>query len=262
MDIAKFFRIWKRNLVLALQDEMAYKWGFFLLLVSLFLGDIIIPIVSMVIYTVSQGIPGWNLAEFVLFQGTLILVIGIWHTFFAGLLGRTISLVQEGTFDRVLLKPFPSLSFLTASSFDPDGLAEIVAGLAIVTWALFQLQLFSIMLLPYLLIIILAALFEYSLTIIASALAFVFTKTWRLFDIISLVERFSRYPLDIYTASTKFVLTFLVPAAIASYYPASVLLGKQPLATIVIIIVPIAIFFIFSLWLWKKAIKKYSSAGG
>ncbi len=262
MLVGKFFRIWKKTIILVFEMSMTYKVGFFILLLSLFLGDLIIPIVSVIIYAISEGIPNWTLAEFILFQGTLILVMGIWHTLFASLLGETISLVQEGTFDKILLRPFSSLGFLTANSFEFDGLAEVAAGLFIIGWALIQLELFSFMLLPYFLIIILAVLFEYALTIIASSLAFVFTKTWRLFELITIVEKFSRYPLDIYTVSMKFLLTFMVPAAIASYYPASILLGKQPLLTVAWITIPVVIFFIFSLWLWNFLLKRYTSAGG
>lgn len=258
----KFFRIWKRSAILVLELVMSYKVGFFLLLASLFLGNILIPVVSVIIYAVSAGIPGWSLAEFVLFQGTLILVIGLWHTFFASLLGETIGAVKEGTFDKILLRPFSSLGFLTASSFDPDGFAEIAAGIAIVAWALIQLKLFNLMLLPYLFIVFLGAFFEYALTIIAAALSFIFVKTWRLFELITLVERFSRYPISIYGAGMRIFLTFIVPAAIASYYPASVLLGKQPIITVAWIALPVFAFFAFSLWLWHFALRHYTSAGG
>jgi len=262
MSVMKFFRIWKRSSEMALEHVMAYKTAFFLLLLSLFLGDILIPVISVVIYQVSSGIPGWNLAEFVLFQGTLIIVIGLWHTFFASLLGETISAVEEGIFDRVLLKPFPSLAFLTAYSFDPDGLAEVAAGIIIVGWALVKMHFFNSTIIIYALILILAVLFEYSLTIIASSMAFTFVRTWRLFELINIAERFSRYPLDVYNKSMRFFLTFIVPAGIAAYYPASVLMGKQTVFVVFKIIIPILLFFVFSLWLWNISIKKYNSAGG
>ena len=249
-------------MILSLQHIMSYKTAFFLVIVSLFLGDLIIPVVSTIIYQVSSGIPGWTLYEFILFQGTLIIVVGLWHTFFADLLGETIGSIEAGEFDKILLRPFNALAFMTSNSFDPEGLAEILAGTLIVLFALIKMNLFTVFLLVYVLIIILATLFEYALTIIAAALAFTFVKTWRLFEFISIVEKFSRYPLEVYTMPLRFVLTFIIPAAIAAYYPASILLGKQALITTLWVAIPVLIFFTFSLWLWSVAIKKYSSAGG
>jgi len=262
MRIKKLFNVWKKNSSLIISESMAYKLGFLLQCISLFIGDLIIPFVSVVIYSVSNGIPGWSLNQFILFQGTLILVIGLWHAFFASILGWTIDNIEEGTFDKILLRPFNSLAYLTTVSFDLEGLAEVVAGICIVGFALIKLNLFSWLLLPYALIIILALLFELSLTVIASAFAFLFIKTWRLFELINVVERFARYPADIYSFSIRFIITFLVPAAIASYYPVGVLLGRIPLTTVIWVALPVFVFFGVSLVLWHFAIRKYTSAGG
>jgi ABC-2 type transport system permease protein len=241
---------------------MAYKSAFFLKVIGLFLGDAIIPIVSALIYQVSAGIPGWNIYEFILFQGTLIIVIGLWHTLFASLLGETITSVKEGTFDKVLLKPFPSLAYLTAMKFDLEGIGEVLAGIIIVGFAFVKLDLsFSIIPL-YLLFILLGALFEYSLTIFAASFAFIFVKTWRLYEFISALEKFGRYPLGIYNEALRLILTFFIPVAIASYYPASVILGKETLVASLSATIPVVIFFLLSLLCWKYAMKKYGSAGG
>lgn len=262
MDIIKFFKIWVHNMSLVIRREMAYKYAFFFIVAAIFLGDIIIPIISALIYTVSKGIPGWTLYEFVLFQGTLIIVMGIWHIFFVEMLNETISSVKDGIFDRILLRPLSSLALITSSSFDFDGIGELIAGITIVAWAMIKMHLFNWMILPYLGAIILAVIFEYSITVVAASLSFTFVKSWRLFELLNITERFTRYPITIFGSGLRFFLTFIVPAAIASYYPASILLGKEPLSKLFIIAIPVFIFFIFSLLLWKVSIKKYSSAGG
>jgi ABC-2 type transport system permease protein len=258
----QFLKIWRKSLILAFQDAMAYKGAFFILVLSLFLGDLIIPIVSTLIYQVSAGIPGWSLYEFILFQGSLIIVIGLWHTFFAGLLGDTIVAVKDGTYDKILLKPFNSLAYMTTRGFDLEGIGEILAGLLIVGFALVKLHFFNWMLLAYAVAILLGALFEYALTIIAASLAFIFVKTWRLYELISSVERFGRYPMGVYNEGIRWTITFIIPVAAASYYPASILLGKEPLIKLAMIAIPVMIFFIASLLCWKFAMRKYGSAGG
>jgi len=262
MELKKLFKIWEKNALLTISESMSYKLGFFIQCLSLFICVLIIPLVSVVIYSVSSGIPGWSIYEFVLFQGTLSLAIGLWHAFFAGVLGWTIDNIKEGTFDKILLRPFNSLIYLITVSFDLEGLAEVLAGMCIVGFALIKLNLFNWLLIPYMLIILLALLFELSLTIIASSFAFLFIKTWRLFELISVVQRFAKYPADIYSFGIRFVITFLIPAAIASYYPVSILLGRLPLITATWLALPVLAFFVISLVLWHFAIRKYTSAGG
>jgi len=261
-SLKQFFRVCRTNIALAFEDEMAYKAAFFIQTLSLFLGDLVVPIVSTLIYSVSAGIPGWSLYEFILFQGTLIIVIGLWHMFFAGLLGETINSVKEGTFDKVLLKPFSSLAYVTSRGFDLDGIGEFLSGIAIVVFAMFKLKFALILLIPYVIAILLGALFEFSLTVIASSFAFIFVKTWRLYEFISALERFGRYPLIIYSEGLRFILTFGVPVAMASYYPASLLLGKESLSMALIAAIPVLVFFGIALLCWRYAMTKYSSAGG
>jgi len=260
--ILKFWKIWRKSLTLNIQDAMAYKVSFFSQVLALFLGDMIIPIVSTLIYSVSAGIPGWSLNEFILFQGTIIIVIGIWHTLFAGLLGETINSVKEGTYDKILLRPMNTLAYMTSKGFDLDGAGEVLAGVAIAAFALIRLKIFSFMLIPYFGVILLGALFYYSLTIFAASFAFIFVKTWRLFEFISAVERFGRYPLNIYNGPLRIFLTYFVPVAFASYFPAAVLLGKEPILRTLLTAIPVFIFFAVSVWSWHYAMKKYSSAGG
>jgi ABC-2 type transport system permease protein len=260
--LMRFLRIWKKGAEVTVSGVMAYKTAFFILCFSLVLGDICIPVVSAIIYNVSAGIPGWSLYEFILFQGTLIIVMGIWQTLFADILEQVISANQEGSFDKILLKPFSALAFVTSNSFSAEGIAEIIAGLAIVGFALIKLNIFSALIIPYILIILLAVIFEYSLTIITAALSFIFVRTNKLFEVINMVEKVSRYPVTIYSPWIKFTLLFLLPAAIAAFYPVSVLLGKASILDAAATIFSVLIFFTASLIIWNFSIKRYISAGG
>ena len=258
----KFFEVWKRNVLLSVSEMMTHKIAFFLLCLSLFFGDIIIPLVSSFIYKASSGIPGWTLMQFILFQGTLILVLGLWHLLFADMPWVAVHNITEGTFDNFLLRPFSCLKLLTTMGFDFDGIGEVMAGVLIVGIAFISLKLKAFLLVYYILFILLALLFQYSLTIIAASLSFIFVQSWRLIEIIDMVSKFSRYPINIYNPEMQFVIKFIVPAAIASYYPASILLGIEPLASLLKMSIPVFVFFLFSLLLWNFAIKKYTSAGG
>ena len=68
----KYLSLWIKNLELELAGEMIYKMNFFIKTVALIFADIIGPLVTMLIYANTSGIPGWSFHEFILFQGTFI----------------------------------------------------------------------------------------------------------------------------------------------------------------------------------------------
>ena len=59
-----------------LSKEMVYKWNFIIKILSLISVDIVSPLVTLLIYQKTLGIPGWSFEQFILFQGTFIFVMG------------------------------------------------------------------------------------------------------------------------------------------------------------------------------------------
>ncbi len=74
-------KIIKRAMILRISEDLAYKWNFFIKFIAVMLQDFIGPLVILLIYTTTAGIPGWSFHEFILFQGTLTLVLGLGHLF-------------------------------------------------------------------------------------------------------------------------------------------------------------------------------------
>jgi len=258
----RHLRLLKKVTAAELSSEMAYKWNFFIRCVGLILEDLVGPLIVLLIYTTTSGIPGWSFEEFLLLQGTLIFVLGFNHLFFILIPSGTIEKVRRGTFDSILLKPFKPLAYLTFSSIDWDGMAEMLVGLFIIIYSLLRIDFTIINLFIYIFIIILAILFEYSAMVLIGALSFLVVRSYALFNIFFKLTDFVRYPLGIYGLPIRFVVTFLVPVAVASFYPVEALLrGTTPLG-ILKIVIPVVIFFTVAIALWEVAMKRYTSAGG
>ena len=68
-------------------------------------------------------------------------------------------------------------------------------------------------------------------------------------------NEFCYYPITIYNRAVQFFLTFVVPFAVTSYFPAAYLLGKGKLFQGLFLPVIIAVVF------WKKGLAHYESAG-
>lgn len=255
-----FFKSW----ALEISSQMAYKANFATKMLALFMMDIIGPLVILLIYTNTAGIPGWSFEEFILFQGTLLLVIGLSHAFVIMMPVNILEDIRDGHFDKHLLRPFNMLAYFLFSSPDIDGLAEIGVGITLTSWAFIKLGLsvLSPNFLIYLLLIMLGFLFQYAILIVISALAIMFVKSWALFDILFSLENFARYPLSVYSSGFVFFLTFLFPIAVSAFYPVEALLRGITMLNLVKVSIPVIASFAISVLLWNKAMKKYSSAGG
>ena len=212
----KYLKLWKRTFELELSSEMAYKTNFLIKSFALLIADLIGPIITMLIYSSSSGIPGWRFEEFILFQGTFILVTGISHAFILTFPVIVVENVREGTFDKILIKPFNPLLYLTFSSIDLEGVAEIITGTFLIAWSLIKLDIsiFSVNTVYYAMFLLLALLFLYSAMIIISALAFLVVRSFGLFELLFKFMDVARYPMNIYGFEMKLIFTFLIPLAV------------------------------------------------
>lgn len=251
-----------KNLALTLQSDMIYKANFFIKMLAFVIADIIGPIITLLIYQTTAGVPGWSFEEFILFQGSFILTFGLVRLFYLNMPGHVIRAVRDGSFDKYLVKPFHPLVQLSLSSWNLEGLAEIATALILLVWAGSQLSITLLGFLFFVFVIALANVLIYSLMIMIAAASFLFVKSWALYDIFFKVSDLGRYPTDIYGGSLRFVMTFLFPIGVIAFYPAESLLGRVHLSTLPKIVLPVVGMFILSLILWKQAMKKYTSAGG
>ena len=249
---------------LNLSSDMAYKWNFFINFIATALKDAIGPLIILLIYSRTSGIPGWSFYEFLLFQGTLTFVFGFGHFLFVSIPANIIRNVRKGSFDQFMLKPVNVLFYLTSTSFDWDGFAEILVGMVLIAISIIKLNLavFSSNFLVYLMLVLLGILFQYALMILIAAASFVLVQSWALLDLAFKLTDFARYPSTIYGFGLRFFLTFLFPISISAFYPVEVLLKGANMMFVLQIAIPVIAFFFLSLYLWKKGLKKYSSAGG
>ena len=244
--------------------EMAYKANFLIKLAALMTADLVGPIITAVIYARTAGVPGWSFEQFLLLQGVFILVMGIMHFSQIKMAARIIFEIREGTFDKFLTKPYKPLTYLTLTSWEPDGLGEALVGIAIIAYSLIALNIsiISFNFLLFIFVLLLALLFTYSLTVIIASVAFLFVKTFGLFNILFQIMDIARYPVSIYSYGMRFFISFLVPITVTATVPSLVLIEGYSFFQLLWTIIPVIGFFLVSMLLWKAAMKKYTSSGG
>jgi len=263
MSFTKYLLLWKNSLKLEISSEMAYKTSFFIRCIGVLLFGLMGPLIAILIYTTTTGIPGWTFWEFLFFQGTGVLVWGIGEFAMFSIVWRNMEMIRRGEYDRVLVRPYRPLLFSSFTAVDLDGIPQVILGTFLVIFSAFKIPGIGVIdVLAYIAVVLLALAFMYSFTVFVAALAFIVTKAFGLYALFITADEYTKYPLTVYGRTIGIVLTFVLPFGLASFYPAQAILGRLAWTTAGGLLLTVLGFFIFALLMWRFAMKKYSSAGG
>jgi viologen exporter family transport system permease protein len=183
------------------------------------------------IWTVFNRVPqvgGWKLWEIALLYALAIIPSGLTALFYDGH-WQLRSLVNQGAFDRLLVRPIsPALQVITQSS-SIHGFGTVLLGLVILATAVYQLGL-SWKLWQYgflFLTLISAFICVGSVNFATNCIAFWDSSADGSFPfMVQNSLEFVKYPVHLYGRLIQFIITWILPFAFISYYPALVLLGK------------------------------------
>lgn len=245
-----------------LAEQMAYRSHFVISMLLLVAGDMVIPLVTLLLYGSGASFPGWTMHEALLIQAIFALAKGIAFPFFFGMVGTTLGQVREGTFDLLLLRPRPVMLMAMLAGFDPDDFGRLFSGAVIFGFALSGLPLPGLNnWLQFGLLFIASIVILCAVSLFLSGMLFRWVGSSRVFDIFDAVTSFGMYPGTIFAKSLQNILTYVLPVGLIAFVPASALLGRTGLETLWAL-APAAIFFGLGVLYWNRMLKGYTSAGG
>lgn len=245
-----------------LAEQMAYRGHFFLSLTLLVAGDLVVPLITLLVYRSGASFPGWTLYEALLIQGVFALAKGIAFPFFFGMVGSTLVHVREGTFDLLLLKPRPVLFMSMLSGLDPDDFGRVLSGAVLFGYALSGIATPSAAAwLQFLGLFAASVAVLASFSFIMAALLFRWVGSSRVYDIFDAVTSFGMYPGTIFSKAFQQLFTYVLPVGMIAFVPAQSLLGRADWNT-VWMAGACGLFLAASLVFWHRMLRSYTSAGG
>ena len=130
----------KIKLLRAMEFRFNFIMGIFLSLIF----SCAAPLFQFLIYSKTNGYPGWNFDQMILFQAVLLLWSGIIGTFLGNLRPLITVVAKFGLFDRFLLFPYPSISVLITSGFGYNSFGTLIAGLLALIYSIIKLNIICI----------------------------------------------------------------------------------------------------------------------
>jgi ABC-2 type transport system permease protein len=252
-----------------IRAQMQYKVSFWMDLLGFGLVTGLEFATIAILYGRFQSIGGWSIAEVALLYGMVSVAFSLAEMFSRGFDAPFERMMQQGTFDTILIRPLSSFFMVLVSEFQLMRLGRTAQGLLVLGYALVVLPIAwtpaKLLLLP---LTILAGTAIYTaLIVIGATICFWTIKTPEVINVFTFGgEDASSYPLSIYNGWIRSIFLFVIPIAFANYPTALYLLGRAdpfglpswaawfaPLAA--------ALFCAAALAFWRLGVSKYQSAG-
>jgi ABC-2 type transport system permease protein len=218
------------------------------------------------IWVVMSQIPdlnGWSFAEILLIYGLLTLAKSINHMFADNLWTIGQNYIRSGVFDRFLVRPIDPLFHLLADRFCHDGIGNLLVGAALVAAAFSALGIpWTVLNVVYLVLAVLSGgVIFIALNLITATSAFWVMDSIPVTQVIFNTHEFAKYPLSIYPRGIGILMTWLIPYGLASFYPASFLLGRD-VGVLAWAGPPVALaLLVIAYRIWLFGLRHYSSTG-
>jgi ABC-2 type transport system permease protein len=256
-------RVYSSYIKISFSTAAAYRADFFFISIMMMLRNLLIPLLTALIYMGGASIPGWTLEEALMIQSVFMLCTGICAPFFNNMIWITMQQIREGTYDMILLKP-GSAAFLTAASaFDISNIGLLLGGVAMFIYSIFNLPYFPGLLnwLQFALLGFMGICMTLGCILIMTASTFKWVGNGRIFEINEAITMFGRYPGTVFSNILQGRNTFIIPVAMMGYFPAAAIMGRAD-AHMMLAIIPCLAFLAIGCLVFNRMIRLYQSAGG
>ncbi len=247
-----------------LKARLAYQGDFIIAVFTSFCATLAsFSFIYVLFYRVSS-LQGWRFGELMFIYGFSLCCLGFFNVLSLNLYEFGERYIIEGRFDQLLLRPLHSLFQVLFENFRLESFQEVLTGGVLMGVAFRQIGLswhwWGIVLLPIMLfsgVVIYLSVFT-----ILSSVGFWFEDRIGIIPPIYNMIPFGRYPTSIYNGFLQFMLSWIIPFAFASFYPATIFLNRSEYLVLFLLTPLVAFCFAcLALMIWNLGVKNYKSVG-
>lgn len=259
MRYLRLLSIFYRN---SLYTEMEYRANF---VANIFMSAFWLAFAILglrVFFYHRDQIGAWGYFEAMLVVGFFSLFNGFIEALLQPNMSRIIEQIRTGTFDFVLIKPVNSQFMASLRHLSIWKLADVATGLGICVYAMARMSR-----VPSITDLVVAAgfllcgtLILYSIWLIMATSAFWFVRIDDISELFSAIYETGRFPVSVYPAWMRGALTFVVPIAFITTFPAAAVLGRANPLLLAVAFLLSAGLFCTCVCFWRFAVRRYSSA--
>lgn len=247
---------------ISFQEMAAYRTDFFVQFFVTLMHFVAELVGIWTIFHNTTSVAGWNVYEMVALLGvfrTMSAVIGL---FIAPNMRQVMEDIRDGRLDFIVLKPVNAQFFVSFRRVVVWRVAEMLIGLGLVAVACSQLQtsLGAVQVLMFVVMLAAGTVIIYAFWLILATCAFWFTRINNIEMVFWNVFEAGRYPIDIYRWSIRMGLTYVVPLAFITTFPARALVGKAEPVGMLFALVMAGVSLALASAFWRYGLRYYSGA--
>ena len=247
---------------ISVQDDAAYRIDFLahVVVTLLHFGAELVGLWT--IFSNTPSLAGWGPFEMLALLGVFRIMTGLIALTIAPNMRLIMEEIRDGKLDYILLKPINSQFYVSFRRIVVWRLADLVLGVILIAVAIVKLgaSFSPMVVLTFLVLLAAGATIIYSFWLILATLAFWLTRVTNMEMVFWNVFEAGRYPVDIYRPWVRWGLTFIVPLAFLTTFPAGALVGKTPALGVAASVLVACTALIAASGFWRFGVSRYSGA--
>lgn len=214
------------------------------------------------IFEIRPSVAGWTRPQAMLVMSAFLVLKAMIEGLIMPNLDQLVDGVRSGTFDFILLKPADAQVLISFSKVLPAKLVDLAAGFGLAIWSIAALDPApsSLAIGCGLVMLIAGALAIYALWLMVICTAFWWVKVDNLSFLFTSVFDAARWPITVFRGWVRAVLTFVLPVAIMTSFPAMAVLGRLSIEAGLGAWALAGTLLVASRFIWQRALRTYSSA--
>ncbi len=256
-------KLYFRYLGIQLRCQMQHKLSFFFTLLGQALTSLTTLVGVYFMFERFHQVNGFTYEQVLICFAVVLMSFSAAECFGRGF-DTFSSMLGNGQFDRILVRPRNAVFQVLATNTDFTRLGRFLEAVAVlayaiprsgIVWSWDKIAVLCAML-------ICGALVFFGLFVIYAALCFFTTEGLEFINIFSDGGReFGRYPMSIYGGAVLRFFTFVVPIALFQYYPLMYLLDRAAHWWYALLPLGALLFLIPCFLLWKTGVRHFRSTG-
>ena len=260
--MAGYARITAAQLRVNLGRAMAYRADFLVEGVMALAWMVVVLVPLVVLFDQRSMVAGWDEPSALIVVAYFAAIRAVLEGAVSPSLVELVERIRNGAFDYVLLKPADAQFLISVARQEPWKVIDVVwaIGLAVYAFWLRGAPPSSADIALGIAMFASGVVAMYALWIVCAAASFWVVRLDNLIHLLEAIFDTARWPIQVFRGVWRLLFTFIIPLAIITTYPAMALLGRLDAHTALACVAGSLVMVAVSRYVWRVAIRSYTSA--
>lgn len=217
---------------------------------------------TLVFFQFTGTLGGWTLPQALLVVGLFRIFEGLIDGIMRPNITRIVEHIQKGTLDFVLVKPVDSQFMASLRHVNLLVLPDLLVGFGLIGYGLWLGQIWPtpIQLLTFFFLLVCGIVTAYAIWMLLATTAFWLVRVENVTELLTAIYETGRFPVTAYSPAIRLVLTFVIPIAFLTTFPAAALIGLLEPMYLALAPVIAGVLLLAARAFWRVGLRSYTSA--